>query len=1052
MRNRLNNFPRRGTLSNIFRGGSDGLTFEANFTNGLVDDRFVLTRSETTSSNATVIGPDGYLKFVAANEWRFHHNPLTKEIRGLLVEPHSTNYAGDFAAGSNMSIDSASSAIIVPDGYPANISGKTATKANTASDGVVLFRAVKGEVGNGATWAASVFVKYGSSTTNTMDVVLEYENSTDFGGAVPQATWTLTPTSCTYVGQTGCVSNATGEVETYQNGWHRIHLTFHQTQNQNVVTLGGTSFDTYTRNNHGLTNGTRVRISAQTAVPGGYNTNQTLYVVNATTDTFQVSNAVGGAVRTATSAGSGTLWVNTNPSTNPNFKVRIVGPANCSLHVWGQQFEAMLTNVATTGAINQNYYTRPTSWIPNRSNADGTNPQRLGEQVQIRQQHFTFHNQNEGTYWLELGNVVRGATNAYSLLLTNGNTGQTSSRMMFITYGFSGNQLWYKTALESGTWTDSNAAISIDPQRTPPGSGLTTATEQSVRLCCGYSSGAYPFAVNGGVVSGIRGSAITPPPITAMYLCYAAGAHSHGNYAGCIRKLKYWPSKLSDATIRYMTTSDFNPDQIVLTTRSAKNSERYPLVRAYSYANSNVGRPPDGATINCDFVSELDENILPSIMTFARGSGGMYTNTHGNLVGYDFSSTSNTIGTGTKTFTLAATAEVDRLYAIGNRVLINNTTNSMTGTVTAYDPVTQTLVVNVTSSSGSGTFTSWSIGRNELRWDWNAAGTELQGVLIEGERTNYLNWSESFATSGGTNNNWTRTNITLFTGDNPSPDGSDNAIAFAASASNATIIASSSVSGGGSQARTFSVWLRRNSGSGNVQLTMDNGTNWFTQSVTSTWQRFAITVEQISHQPGIRIATANDRVEIWGAQLEDGDHATSYIPNLGWRNTRSADQLQVNFSYGGVNPYSPNYGTILSSIGTRGNLDGYGFSFVYSDDSYVYEGEGLGFNSLVETNYEFGNGTYFDSSLPQSIVSSYNTVAEIYQTSVNDTQGSLYSTEVLTSPGAFPDGNLLTNIWVGSFDATTGHIDGHVKKFVYWPFELSTESIESINGYVPPQD
>ena len=1052
MRNRPNNFPRRGNSSDFFTGGSDGRTFAFDFTNGIVDDRFLLSRSETTSSNATVIGPDGYLRTVGANEWRFHHNPLTKEIRGLLIEPTSTNYAGDFAAGANMSVSNASTAITAPDGYSADVLGKTATKANTASDGVVLFRAVKGEVGNGATWAASVFVKYGSSTTNTMNVVLEYENSTDFGGAVPQATWTLTPTSCTFVSQTECVANSTGEVETYQNGWHRIHLTFHQTQNVNVVTLGGTNFDTYTRTGHGLTNGTRVRISAQTAVPGGYNTNQTLYVVNAQANTFQVSNTVGGAVRTATSAGSGTLWVNTNPSTNPNFKLRIVGPANCSLHVWGQQFEAIATNAATTGANGRNYYTCPTSWIPNRSNADGTNPQRFGEQIYLRGGISDFHNPDEGTYWLEFCNVVRGTANAFPMYLANETAGQTSSRMMYIVYGYTGNQLWYKTALEDGAWTSSNTVVTANPERTPVGSSLTTANEQIARWCGGYSSGAYPFAINGVLDRGIRPSAITPPPVRTMWLCYPSGPQSHGNYANCIRKLRYWPSKLSDETIRYMTTSDFNPDQIVVPTKSAKNAERYPLVRAYSYAKSNVGRPPDGATINCDFVSELDENILPSIMTFARGSGGMYTNTHGNLVGYDFSSTSNTIGTGTKTFTLSATAEVDRLYAIGNRVLINNTTNSMTGTVTAYDPVTQTLVVNVTSSSGSGTFTSWSIGRNELRWDWNAAGTELQGVLIEGERTNYLNWSESFATSGGTNNNWTRTNITLFTGDNPSPDGSDNAIAFAASASNATIIASSAVSIGGSQTRTFSVWLRRNSGSGNVQLTLNNGTNWSTVSVGSTWQRFSLSAEQASHQPGIRITTNNDRVEIWGAQLEDGNHPTSYIPNLGWRNTRNADQLQVNFSYGGANPYNPNYGTILSSIGTRGNVDGYGFTFAYSDDSYVYEGEGLGFNSLVQTNWEFGNGTYFDSTLPQSIVSSYNTVDEIYQTSINDTLGNLYATEVLTSPGAFPDGNLLTNIWVGSFDATTGHIDGHVKNFVYWPFELPTESIESINGYVPPQD
>lgn len=74
------------------------------------------------------------------------------------------------------------------------------------------------------------------------------------------------------------------------------------------------------------------------------------------------------------------------------------------------------------------------------------------------------------------------------------------------------------------------------------------------------------------------------------------------------------------------------------------------------------------------------------------------------------STTSYTIGTGSKTFTLAATGNQEWV-ATGSVTVIStaNSANTMTGTVTSYNSSTQALVINVTSTTGSGTFASWTL-------------------------------------------------------------------------------------------------------------------------------------------------------------------------------------------------------------------------------------------------------------------------------------------------------------------------------------------------------
>lgn len=188
-----------------------------------------------------------------------------------------------------------------------------------------------------------------------------------------------------------------------------------------------------------------------------------------------------------------------------------------------------------------------------------------------------------------------------------------------------------------------------------------------------------------------------------------------------------------------------------------------------------------------------------------------------------------------------------------------------------------------------------------------------QCLLAEGAATNLLNHSETFATSGGTQNNWLDSSITRVASNATAPDGNATALRIQADANNGSII--STTAQAASAQRTFSIWLRRVNGSGTVELTANNGTNWFpTSALTGTWQRYTLT-SSTTQQVGVRLTVAGDRIEIWGAQLEVGFAPTSYIATTTSTASRSADWGALNTLPNGTLPLRARYGQYLGSTG-----------------------------------------------------------------------------------------------------------------------------------------
>lgn len=173
------------------------------------------------------------------------------------------------------------------------------------------------------------------------------------------------------------------------------------------------------------------------------------------------------------------------------------------------------------------------------------------------------------------------------------------------------------------------------------------------------------------------------------------------------------------------------------------------------------------------------------------------------------------------------------------------------------------------------------------------------GYLAEGARTNRCLYSQDFSNaawvSGGGGIAVTANSIAA-------PDGTTTADTLTASGANGTLIQDLGVVA--SASKTGGLWLKRKTGTGNIDITMDGGTGWTTVAVTTTWTRFSKNQTLADEDFGIRIVTSGDEVYAWQGQVETAAFLSSDIPTTSAAVTRNADVLtytstgNVSFSAG----------------------------------------------------------------------------------------------------------------------------------------------------------
>ena len=200
-------------------------------------------------------------------------------------------------------------------------------------------------------------------------------------------------------------------------------------------------------------------------------------------------------------------------------------------------------------------------------------------------------------------------------------------------------------------------------------------------------------------------------------------------------------------------------------------------------------------------------------------------------------------------------------------------------------------------------------GVNEARFDHNPVTGESLGLLVEESRSNLVTYSTYNPSWWG---NTFPANATLSTGID-APDGSNTAVRFSCTPTGSSLLRLSfpSFTPNGTTAFTCSFYARLISGTTSFAniLSFDladriPGGNYLPFLVKDKWVRVVFTGTPssafvISFMDLLSDNTNNYTIDYWGAQVEEGAFATSYIPTEGSTRTRAADNASItgkNFS------------------------------------------------------------------------------------------------------------------------------------------------------------
>lgn len=179
-----------------------------------------------------------------------------------------------------------------------------------------------------------------------------------------------------------------------------------------------------------------------------------------------------------------------------------------------------------------------------------------------------------------------------------------------------------------------------------------------------------------------------------------------------------------------------------------------------------------------------------------------------------------------------------------------------------YDPSDMTTLFQDSAGTTPVTAVEQPVGRMLDKSGNNLHATQSTSTSrpVLSARYNLLTKTEQFNDAA-----WnTKTNISVTANGATAPDGTATAEVITATAANGVVgQAFTSVA----SAYTFSIWLRRVTGTGAIQL--NGGGGYVAQTITSTWERYSVTQTLTAGSPtlAIRLVTSGDVIEVWGAQL-----------------------------------------------------------------------------------------------------------------------------------------------------------------------------------------
>lgn len=201
---------------------------------------------------------------------------------------------------------------------------------------------------------------------------------------------------------------------------------------------------------------------------------------------------------------------------------------------------------------------------------------------------------------------------------------------------------------------------------------------------------------------------------------------------------------------------------------------------------------------------------------------------------------------------------------------------------------------------------------NAGRIDYDGETGTLLGLLVEPAATNLLAWGRRL-NRGVAASEWAATDVTV-ADDVAGRDGGPNtASTLRAGVAGATFLAAKIAS---LNDYTFSAWVRRKSGYGRIDITVDGGASWIEMTahfLGREWVRIGshllgVGARLADPRVGFRFDEGGDEIEVDLCQLEEGPVATSEIPTEGAAVSRSAETLRCTSIAGAGAGYGYTFG------------------------------------------------------------------------------------------------------------------------------------------------
>jgi len=357
------------------------------------------------------------------------------------------------------------------------------------------------------------------------------------------------------------------------------------------------------------------------------------------------------------------------------------------------------------------------------------------------------------------------------------------------------------------------------------------------------------------------------------------------------------------------------------------------------------------------------------------------------------------------------------------------------------------------------------------RFDHDPTTLAPRGLLIEGQSVNALKYSEQINTAP-----WFTFSASIAVNDGVAPDGNTTADSITPSGLPGGVFCNDSFAAG---TWTFSIWAKANPGN-TLTISIDNGGNGRAVAITlstatagtpfirgtggtvssltvnsvtvfpNSWRRISVTVVTTGAN-FVAMYNPNDtnKILVWGAQLEAGSGASSYIPTGASTATRAVDYCTMpTSSFITGNPYPntlfvdcipatansgfPNMVRLFDQTG--------GGTFSYGNEIYYYNAASMTTQRKISaspnTDRNFANGlayntqhkfaTAIDSS---SFIGSYDGVTGLGST---------------TAPAALA--SVVTHLGVGNSGGSTAVnvMNGCIRQIKFWPTALPQATLNAL--------